>query len=255
MTIRIAAFYRFVPLDDVESLVEPVRETLVQHNILGTVLLAHEGINGTIAGTLDDIEAVFAWFRTLPGLAGLTYQPTEASYRPFLKLRVRLKNEIVTIRTETDPRSRVGEYVDPKRWNELLDDPNVVVLDTRNHHEVAVGTFQGAIDPMTRSFGEFPAYVEQNLDPEQPIAMFCTGGIRCEKATSLLLARGFKKVYHLEGGILRYLRETPISESKWQGECFIFDQRMTLDHNLQPRYDSPEEGRAHLVDGWPSSPA
>ena len=251
MGFRIAAFYRFVPLPSCRQLQAPLRALCVAQGVRGTVLLAEEGINGTLAGTPEAIEAVFAWLGAVPGLEGLRYQPSEADYLPFDRLKIRLKAEIVALKAPADPRARVGEYVAPEDWNALISDPDVVVIDTRNHQEVALGTFQGAIDPQTASFGEFPAFVAAaGLDPERPVAMFCTGGIRCEKATSYLLSRGFKRVYHLQGGILSYLRQIPPEDSLWQGECFIFDQRHALDHQLRPRYVDPEEARKHLHDGW-----
>jgi len=250
MPFLIAAFYRFAPIADPTAFRDPLHAVCAKHGILGSILVATEGVNGTISGTEEGIQAVFAHLRSCPGFEAVDYQPTYADFQPFNRLKVRLKREIVTIRVPADPNERVGEYVDPATWNKLLDDPEVVVVDTRNSHEFDVGTFPGAIDPGTRSFGEFPAWADANLDPEQPVAMFCTGGIRCEKATSYLLSKGFKRVYHLEGGILTYLRDTPPEEKRWEGECFIFDQRYALDANLQPRYSEQAEARQHLSDGW-----
>jgi len=252
MSTLIAAFYRFVPLTDPDGLRPAIRALCESEGVRGTVLLAPEGINGTVAGPASGIHRLFAHLRSIPGLDGLDFQPTQADYLPFEKLKVRLKREIVTLRQQADPLEQVGEYVDPDRWNALLDDPEVMVIDTRNSHEIELGSFPGAVDPGTRSFGEFPDFVD-TLDPARPVAMFCTGGIRCEKATSYLLSRGFSKVYHLEGGILRYLRDTSGEDNKWQGECFIFDQRFALDAQLRPRYAGPDEGRAHLRDGWPGT--
>jgi len=250
MPTLIAAFYRFVPFRDADSLRPGIRAVCEAEGIRGTVLVSPEGINGTVAGSEAGIGRLFAHLRSLPGLEGLRFQPTQAGYVPFMKLRVRLKREVVTLRQPADPNEQVGEYVGPERWNALLDDPDVVVIDTRNSHEVELGSFPGAIDPGTRSFGQFPEFAD-TLDPKRPVAMFCTGGIRCEKATSYLLRRGFDRVYHLEGGILRYLRDTPAEDNRWQGECFIFDQRFALDAQLNPRYGDPEQGRVHLRDGWP----
>ncbi len=253
MSIRIAAFYRFTPLPDFRELQPNLKALCVEHGILGSILLAEEGINGTICGTPDAIEAVFTWLRTDARLAGLTYQPTEADYPPFEHLKVRLKAEIVTLRTPADPLEQVGEYIDPTDWNAVISDPEVVVIDTRNHHEITLGSFQGAVDPQTRSFSGFPKFVEDNLDPSQPVAMFCTGGIRCEKATSYLLSRGFTRVMHLKGGILSYLKQIPREESMWEGECFIFDQRHALDHDLAPRYADKSTALEHIGDGWAGS--
>ena len=250
MQLLVAAFYRFVPLPDFRVLQPELQSVCADHGILGTILLAEEGINGTICGTDDAIAAVFSWLRSDPRLADLTFQPTRSPYPPFQRLKVRLKAEIVTLRAAADPREQVGEYVDPADWNAVISDPDVVVIDTRNHHEIALGTFQGAQDPSTNAFGDFPAYVEQHLDPDKPVAMFCTGGIRCEKATSYLLARGFTRVMHLKGGILNYLKQIPRESSLWQGECFIFDQRHALDHDLQPRYTEQAIALKHLSDGW-----
>lgn len=250
MSILVAAFYRFVPLSDPAALQVPLRDLCEANDVLGTVLLATEGINGTIAGRPEDIEAVFGWLRATPGLENLQYQPSFAQFRPFDRMKVRLKAEIVALKTDADPLAVVGEYVEPEDWNALITRPDVVVVDTRNTHEVAMGTFVGAVDPKTATFGEFPEFVDQQLDPDQPIAMFCTGGIRCEKATSYLRAKGFSRVYHLKGGILSYLARVPESDSQWQGDCFIFDQRQALDHQLQPRFADAEEARAHLSEGW-----
>jgi UPF0176 protein len=193
---------------------------------------------------------LFTWLQGDPRLARLTFQPTRSPYPPFQRLRVRLKAEIVSLRASADPLAQVGEYIEPDDWNAVISDPGVVVIDTRNHHEIALGTFEGAQDPSTDAFSDFPAYVEQHLDPDQPVAMFCTGGIRCEKATSYLLARGFTRVMHLKGGILNYLKQVPREASMWQGECFIFDQRHALDHDLEPRYTEKAVALQHLSEGW-----
>lgn len=255
MPILVAAFYRFAPVPDPAALQAPLRAVCHENDVLGTILVAAEGINGTISGTPAAIDTVFAWLRRLPGFESLDHQPTYADFQPFDRLKVRVKREIVTLRAPADPTATVGEYVDPATWNQLLDDPEVVVVDTRNSHEIAVGTFPGALDPGTRTFGEFPAWADAHLRPDQPVAMFCTGGIRCEKATSYLRSRGFTRVYHLQGGILTYLRDTPPAEKRWQGECFIFDQRFALDAELKPRYTDQAEARAHLSDGWAPRPA
>ncbi len=233
----IAAFYKFVSLDDYQNRREPLLNLCQQYQIKGTILLAAEGINGTIAGTRSSIEAIFDQLRSDPCFADLEYKESTATKSPFDRLKVRLKQEIVTLGIPTvNPSNLVGTYVQPQDWNELIANPEVLVIDTRNHYEVEVGTFVGSIDPHTQSFTEFPAYVAANLDPQQhkQIAMFCTGGIRCEKATSYLLSQGFENVYHLQGGILKYLEEIPVRESQWQGECFVFDDRVAITHGLKP---------------------
>ena len=250
MSVLIAAFYQFSPIPSPEAVQGPLFDVCDENGVRGTILVAAEGLNGTIAGSPDAIAAVFAHLRRIPGFEQVDYQPTHAEYLPFDRLKVRLKREIVTMRAPADPNDRVGEYVDPATWNRLLADPDVVVVDTRNSHEFDLGTFPGAIDPGTRTFGEFPAWADEHLDPKQPVAMFCTGGIRCEKATSYLLSKGFERVYHLKGGILTYFRDAAPEDNRWQGECFIFDQRFALDKNLQPRYPAQDEARRHLSEGW-----
>jgi UPF0176 protein len=209
--------------------------------VRGTILLAEEGVNGTISGPEPGVQAVLARLRQLPGLAGLEAKFSEAPQQAFHRLKVRIKREIVTMGCPTvKPAEQVGTYVPPQQWDALIRDPEVLVVDTRNAYEVAVGTFEGAIDPRTDSFREFPAWVERELRPlveqRQPkaIAMFCTGGIRCEKSTAYLLQQGFENVHHLQGGILRYLEEMPEQGSSWQGECFVFDQRVSVNHQLEP---------------------
>lgn len=236
-TIVVAALYQFAPLDDCAPLRDALEGVCEAHGIKGTLLLAPEGINGTIAGTRDGIDGVLAWLRSDPRLAKMEHKESLHDTQPFYRMKVRLKKEIVTLGVPgIDPNVRVGHYVAPKDWNALIQDPDVVVVDTRNHYEFEVGTFQGAIDPETTSFREFPDYVDQQLDParHKKVAMFCTGGIRCEKATSLMLAKGFEEVFHLQGGILKYLEEVPASESLWEGECFVFDERVTVGHGLVP---------------------
>ncbi len=234
----IATFYKFVSIDNCSELQATLQEYCEQHHILGTILLATEGINGSIAGTAETIDAAMAYLRQDPRLSDLTYQTASwAGKPPFSKLKIKVKSEIVTFRSDqADPTQQVGTYVAPPDWNTLINDPAVVVIDTRNDYEVEVGTFAGAIDPHTASFTELPAYVQQHLDPQQhpKVAMFCTGGIRCEKATAWMLAAGFQEVYHLQGGIINYLQQIPASESKWQGECFVFDDRVAITHGLAP---------------------
>ncbi len=233
----VAALYKFVPLHSADDLRSPLQSVCDEGGVVGTLLLAPEGINGTIAGPAESIERVLAFLRIQPGLEDLTEKRSYAPTRPFHRMKVRLKREIVTIGDhEIDPTVRVGTYVGAERFNELLDDPDVVVIDTRNVYETRVGTFEGAVDPGLESFREFPAWVKDNLDParNRRVAMFCTGGIRCEKASSLLLREGFQEVFHLEGGILKYLETTPSERSRWRGECFVFDQRVSVDSELRP---------------------
>jgi UPF0176 protein len=235
MTQVIAAFYKFVTLDDYRERRQPLLNLCHHHHIQGTILLAAEGINGTIAGTRSSIDAILANLKADPQFADLAHKESIATKSPFDRLKVRLKQEIVTFGIPTiDPTNLVGIYVKPQDWNALIANPDVLVIDTRNQYEVEIGTFAGAIDPQTTSFTEFPAYVSAHLDPQQhkQIAMFCTGGIRCEKATSYLLSQGFEHVYHLEGGILKYLEEIPATQSQWEGECFVFDDRVAVTHGL-----------------------
>ncbi len=260
--ITIAALYQFADLgegcDRHRSLREPVYDFMVERDIKGTLLIAHEGVNGTVAGTSDAIADLLAFLRNDALFAGklddLEVKFAHAEAQPFLRLKVRLKKEIVTmgafpfLRDDDqpdlrviDPTEVVGTYVEPEDWNALIDDPDVTLIDTRNEYEVAVGTFkkadgQKAIDPQTDTFREFPQYVDDHLDPAQhtKVAMFCTGGIRCEKATAYLKQRGFENVYHLKGGILKYLETIKANDSRWEGECYVFDRRVTVDHNLQP---------------------
>ncbi|THH34809.1 rhodanese-related sulfurtransferase [Aliishimia ponticola] len=232
----IAALYHFTRFDD-PAAIKPALATLCEaEGVKGTLLLAQEGINGTIAGPRAGIDAVLAHIRSLPGCADLEWKESTASDAPFRKMKVRLKREIVTMgQPDVDPRARVGHYVDPAEWNALIRDPEVAVIDTRNDYEVAIGTFEGAIDPKTESFGAFPAWWEANKARfhNKKIAMFCTGGIRCEKSTNYLLGQGVEDVYHLKGGILKYLEDVPAEDSTWQGECFVFDGRVSVGHGLE----------------------
>jgi UPF0176 protein len=235
--IKVAAFYQFARLPQFEALQAPLRELLKRHQIKGSVLLAGEGINGTVAGLPASIDAALLALSQLTGLDNLAPKFSTASVMPFKRLRVRLKKEIVTIGdVAADPLAKVGTYVEPAAWNALISDPDVVLIDTRNSYEVGIGTFQGAIDPGTESFGEFPAFVRDTLKarPDAKIAMFCTGGIRCEKASSLMLHEGFANVFHLKGGILSYLEQVPAAESRWSGACFVFDERVAVEHGLAP---------------------
>lgn len=237
--VRVAALYRFARLDNYRDLREPLEQLCRQHGIGGTLLLAHEGINGTIAGTPEGIDAVLAAIRALPDCAEVDVKLSTASTMPFHRMKVRLKREIVTMgQPDIDPRSIVGTYVEPTEWNELISDPETIVIDTRNDYEVAVGTFSRAINPETVSFREFPDWFRRERERllgqgKQPkVAMFCTGGIRCEKSTAFLKQEGIEEVFHLKGGILKYLEVMPEEQSLWEGECFVFDQRVTVGHGL-----------------------
>ena len=233
-----AAFYRFVVLDDTEQLRPQLLAQCQAQQVKGNVLLAHEGINGTIAGPEAGVRAVLAWLRADPRLAALVHKEAWATEDPFYRMKVSLKREIVTLGVpDVHAATEAGTYVSPQDWNQLIDDPDVAVVDVRNDYEVAIGSFQGAIDPHTRSFSEFPQWVERNealLRGKSKVAMFCTGGIRCEKSTAYLRQLGFKNVYHLEGGILKYLETVAPEDSRWQGDCFVFDERVSVGHGLQP---------------------
>ena len=235
----IAALYKFVDLPDYRDL-QPRLQTLCdQHEIHGTLLLAEEGINGTVCGPRAGMVALLDWIETDGRLDGLSLKFSASPEQAFLRMKVRLKREIVTMgRPEIRPARATGTYIEPAEWNALIDDPDVMVIDTRNRYETAIGSFSGAVDPQTDSFREFPAWAESLASGEdkrpKKLAMFCTGGIRCEKASALMQDFGFEEVYHLKGGILRYLEETPREDSRWQGECFVFDNRVAVDHDLNP---------------------
>ncbi len=235
MTQIIVTFYKFVRLDNYRDRRQPLLSFCQQHHLKGTILLAAEGINATISGTRSSIDAVLAYLKADACFANLEHQESIAQKSPFDRLKVRLKQEIVTFGIPTDPTEAVGTYVKPQDWNELIANPDVLTIDTRNQYEVEIGTFKGSIDPHTDSFTQFPEYVANNLDPTQhkQIALFCTGGIRCEKATSYLLNQGFEHVYHLQGGILNYLEQVPATDSQWEGECFVFDDRVAITHGLE----------------------
>ncbi len=232
----IAALYHFTRFSDPDALRGPLLDLCLRQEVKGSLLLAREGINGTIAGPRAGIDAVLAHIRALPGCSDLEWKEATATDAPFGRMKVRLKKEIVTMgQPDVDPKARVGNYVEPEDWNDLIRSDDVVVIDTRNDYEVAIGTFEGAIDPETSSFREFPAWWEANKDRfhNKRVAMFCTGGIRCEKSTNFLLGQGVEDVYHLKGGILRYLEEVPEQDSSWQGECFVFDNRVSVGHGLK----------------------
>jgi UPF0176 protein len=232
---KVAAFYKFAPLDRAERFREPLRAFCARHVVFGTLILAAEGINGTVAGPDAGVDALLSWLETEPSLAGLEVKFCRAAEMPFHRMKVRLKREIVTMGVEgIDPLTGAGAYVEPRDWNALIDDPRTILVDTRNDYEVALGSFAGAINPRTTSFRAFPAWVEAHRDELEGrrVAMFCTGGIRCEKATAYVKSLGIDEVHHLKGGILKYLEDVPAAESRWQGECFVFDERVSVVHGL-----------------------
>ena len=239
--IVVCALYKFVTLENYQALRLPLQQAMETHHLRGTLLLASEGINGTIAGSRQAVDTVLDWLRNDPRLADIDHKESLTDTMPFNRAKVKLKKEIVTMGVEgIDPKRVVGTYVSPKDWNKLISDPEVVLVDTRNDYEFKVGTFKNAINPNTISFREFPQYVKDHLDPEKhkKVAMFCTGGIRCEKSTAFLKEQGFDEVYHLKGGILKYLEEVPAQETLWEGECFVFDERVTVNLQLEKgRYD------------------
>lgn len=254
--IQIIAFYRFIHIEDPDHLRKDIHHHCERLNILGVLLVASEGINGTLAGLQPDISAFLEWVRQDERFAGLSPKVAYSNNTPFHRLRVRLKSEIVPLGVQgVDPNKIVGEYVQPENWNALISDPEVIVIDVRNDYEVNAGTFRGAINPKTDQFRDFPAWVNETLlaDKERRIAMFCTGGIRCEKATAYMKENGFDNVFHLQGGILQYLEDVSVQSSLWDGECFVFDRRFTVDHNLNPgqteicfacSYPITEEGKS-----------
>ncbi len=239
--IVVCALYKFVSLKNYQALRQPLLDVMTAHQIRGTLLLAHEGINGTVAGTRQAIDTLLDWLKSDPRLADIDHKESLTGTPPFNRTKVKLKKEIVTMGIENiDPNRVVGTYVDPKDWNQLISDPEVILIDTRNDYEYQVGTFKNAINPNTESFREFPEFAKQQLSPEKhkKIAMFCTGGIRCEKSTAFLKAQGFDEVYHLKGGILKYLEQVPAQETLWLGECFVFDERVTVNLQLEKgQYD------------------
>ena len=235
----VAALYQFVELPDYRAIRAPLLDTCMSHGLRGTLLLAEEGINGTIAGTREGIDAVKQWLDADGRFDRLDYKESlmDAEGVPFYRMKVKLKKEIVTLGVPgISPKMKVGRYVVPDDWNALITDPETITIDTRNDYEYEVGTFKGAINPETKTFREFPEWVANNLDPKKhkKVAMFCTGGIRCEKSTSYLLEQGFEEVYHLKGGVLNYFEQVPHTESTWEGECFVFDNRVTVNHQLEP---------------------
>ncbi len=234
--IVVAALYKFTRFGDFEQYREPLLNTMLDNDVKGTLLLASEGINGTISGSCHGIDTVLDYLRSIEAIGSFEFKESYTDEQPFYRTKVKLKKEIVTMGVEDiDPLQSVGRYVKPKDWNALISDPEVMLIDTRNDYEVQIGTFQNAINPNTETFREFPEYVANELDPSKhkKVAMFCTGGIRCEKSTAYLREQGFEEVYHLEGGILKYLEEVPASESMWQGDCFVFDNRVSVNHDLE----------------------
>jgi UPF0176 protein len=236
----VAALYHFTRLDP-NAVQAPLQAVCDSVGVKGSLLVAPEGINGTIAGCREGVDAALAAIRALPGCSNFEHKESHASVMPFLRMKVKLKKEIVTMgQPHVDPTLSVGNYVEAADWNDLIEREDVVVIDTRNDYEVAIGTFQGAVDPDTKSFGEFPAWWEENKARfhNKKVAMFCTGGIRCEKSTNYLLGEGVEDVYHLKGGILKYLEEVPQEKSTWDGECFVFDARVSVKHGLEEgKYD------------------
>ncbi|MGP4789914.1 oxygen-dependent tRNA uridine(34) hydroxylase TrhO [Psychrobacter sp. 1Y11] len=234
--IVVAALYKFTRFDDYQNYRQPILDTLLKNDVKGTLLIASEGINGTISGSRQGIDNVLDYLRSIEAIGSFTFKESYTSEQPFYRTKVKLKKEIVTMGVEgIDPLQSVGRYVKPKDWNALISDPEVILIDTRNDYEVQIGTFENAVNPNTETFREFPEYVAKELDPakHKKVAMFCTGGIRCEKSTAYMREQGFEEVYHLEGGILKYLEEVPASETMWQGDCFVFDNRVSVNHNLE----------------------
>lgn len=228
--------YKFVRLEDYKELRQPLLEAMEKNHVRGTLLIADEGINGTVASTREGIDGLLEWLQQDERLADISYKESYDDEMPFYRTKVKLKKEIVTMGVQgIDPRQVVGTYVKPNDWNELISDPDVVLVDTRNDYEIEIGTFKGAVDPNTKTFREFPEWAENNLDKDKhkKVAMFCTGGIRCEKSTAYMKEQGFEEVYHLDGGILKYLEEVPETESLWEGECYVFDNRITVNHQLE----------------------
>lgn len=256
--ITIAALYHFTRFADPAALRGPLAELADNLGVRGSLLLASEGINGTIAGPRAAIDGMLAHIRALPGCSDLSHKESWSETMPFGRMKVRLKREIVTMgQPDIDPRARVGHYVAPEAWNDLIRQPDVAVIDTRNDYEVEIGTFEGAVDPGTRSFRDFPTWWQANKDRfhNKRIAMFCTGGIRCEKSTNYLLGEGVPEVYHLQGGILQYLEDVPEDQSLWHGQCYVFDQRVSVGHGLMPGdYDSCHACRRPLSPGDKARP-
>ena len=231
----VCALYKFVSLPNYKEIRQPLLSIMEANNVRGTLLLAEEGINGTVSAKREGIDALLAWLDKQPGLDNIVSKESFDEECPFYRTKVKLKKEIVTMGVQgIDPKEVVGTFVKPLDWNALISDPDVVLVDTRNDYEIEIGTFENAVDPNTKTFREFPEWAQKNLDPakNKKVAMVCTGGIRCEKSTAYMKEQGFEEVYHLEGGILKYLEEVPIEDTMWQGECFVFDNRVAVDHDL-----------------------
>ena len=254
----VVTFYRFTKIDDLVNLQVSIKTCCRENNVKGIVLIANEGINSTISGTRDGVLNVLRFLQEDPRFAELAWKESSANKQPFRKLRVRLKKEIVTMGVQgIDPAQLVGSYVKPEDWNELISDPNVIVIDTRNDYEVEIGSFKNSINPNISSFGELPKWIEENIDFDaQPqVAMFCTGGIRCEKSTALLKEANLNEVYHLDGGILKYLEKITEDQSLWEGQCFVFDERVSVGHGLEVgEYDLCRACRFPIHDEEKSSP-
>lgn len=257
--VVVCALYKFVSLPDFELIQKPLLAEMEKSAIKGTLLLANEGINGTVAGSQEAIDNLLIWLAAQPGLDKIVHKFSFDETMPFYRTKVKLKKEIVTMGIEgIDPLKVVGTYVKPKDWNALISDPEVLLVDTRNEYEVKIGTFKNAVDPKTDTFREFPAYVKEHLDPakHKKVAMFCTGGIRCEKSTAYLKEQGFDEVYHLEGGVLKYLEEVKQEESLWEGECFVFDNRVAVNHDLEKgQYDQCNACRMPITEAEQASEA
>jgi UPF0176 protein len=248
----VCALYKFVALEDYKAIRQPLLEAMESNGIKGTLLLASEGINGTVSGTQEGIDALLAWLNSDDRFNPISFKLSYHDNQPFYRTKVKLKKEIVTMGVEgIDPRKTVGTYVKPKDWNALISDPDVLLIDTRNDYEIEIGTFEHAVNPNTKTFREFPEYVKNNLDPKKnkKVAMFCTGGIRCEKSTAYLKEQGFEEVYHLEGGILQYLEDVPKEDTLWEGDCFVFDNRVAVNHDLEKsEYDQCYACRLPITD-------
>ena len=256
--VVVSALYHFVTLENYQALRKPLYDFMIKNDIKGTVLLAHEGINGTVAGTQESITKLHTWLRSNDNFIELRSKESYDETMPFYRTRVKLKKEIVTMgKPDIDPKRIVGTYIKAEDWNGLISDPDVTIIDTRNMYEVAIGTFKNAVNPKTETFRQFPDYVKSNMNPDKQkkVAMFCTGGIRCEKSTAYLKEQGFDEVYHLQGGILNYLETVPEEKSLWQGECFVFDNRVSVNHQLEKgTYDQCHACRLPITDEDKNSP-
>lgn len=233
--IVIIAFYKFVSFPDCEKFQPNLKQEMIDHEIKGTVLVTPEGINGTISGSRESIDHIKEYLCADDRFANMEFKESYWDHQPFDRAKVKHKKQLISLGYDVDPNKKVGTYIPPKEWNDLINDPDVIVIDTRNDYETHLGTFENAIDPKIKNFMEFPKYVEENLDPNKhkKVAMFCTGGIRCEKASSYMLEKGFENVFHLKGGILKYFEEIDESESEWKGTCYVFDQRVSVEQNLE----------------------